>query len=141
MFLPAHAVTALADYLAEYLDGEEKAYAEWDEDADWECMDPNDFIIFKQFVLPDLQDARETGIDTEDLLAKGWMLTAGMIPALLYQDNLPPATYGALARAMQTWFLEEAIHYIGYIKDEWYRENVERVNQYIRYALLSEKVT
>ena len=136
MLLPAHAVAALADFLDDYLKSVEKDYAEWNEDVDWETMDPNYFIIFKDFVLPDLQDARDTGIDTDDLLDKGWRLTAGLIPALLYQDKLPPATYGALARAVQLYFLEDAIRYIGYIKDDWYRENVNRINQYIRYALV-----
>lgn len=133
MLLPAHATAAFADFLADYLSGcldDDNCLREEAE------MDPNDFIILHDFVLPDLQEARDTGIDTSELLDKGWMLAAGLLPVLLAGDTLKGATYGVLARAMQLYFLEHAINYIGCLEDDWYKENVERINQYIGFAQL-----
>lgn len=134
MFLPAYAVAPLADFIASYLAGCLDADNNLTEESE---MDPNDFIILHDFILPELQDGRSSGVETDDLLDKGWMLALGLLPVLLRRNDLPANAHGALMRAFQVGMLNYALDYIGCLEDDWYRENQDSVNQRIQYALLA----
>lgn len=72
----------------------DEAKAECEAGPDGElCFDPNDIFILDVFVLSVLEDHRDTGFDSDDMLDKGFGFLLGLLPGYLmaHRDSLTAA--------------------------------------------------
>lgn len=137
MKISRNAIPPLIEAVKTLLDEELAAY-ERDDVREDEHYDPNDLVIFDSFVLPVLEDARDMGFETDDMLDKGFAFMVSIIPHWLntHGDDLPGPVYGELARVYYRHTLDEATRYLDLIEDKNLRESVGSVNRYIEWCLL-----
>lgn len=137
MKISKDAVPPLLEAMKTILEAE-LAAREQDEFNEDEHYDPNDLVIFDSFVLPVLEDALETGFDSEDMLEKGFSFLVSLIPWCLNKRaaGLSKPVYGELAKIYYTYSLEDALRYVTMLGNEYLWENVDRINGHIESSML-----
>lgn len=140
MRISKDAVPPLIDAVKTTLKEELAAYDQDDFKQD-EHNDPNDLIIFDSFVLPVLEDALETGFDSEEMLHKGYSFMVFLIPSYLnnHSSELSPPVYGELAKIYYTYCLEDALRYVTMLGNDHLWENIKGINRHIESAMLIEQ--
>jgi len=86
-----------------------------------EDFDPNDYVIFKSFVLPVLRENKGKGFYCEEMLRKGFAFMISLIPACLnkHKDTIDANLYGKMARVYYNYSLNNADSYINSIDDKY----------------------
>lgn len=140
MKISKDAVPPLIEAVKTTLEEELAAYEQDDFNAD-KHYDPNDLIIFQSFVLPVLEDALESGFDSEEMLEKGFSFMVCLIPWYLnnHSSRLSPPAYGELARIYYTYCLEDALRYVSLLGNDHLWENIKHINQHIESCMLIEQ--
>jgi hypothetical protein len=140
MKISKDAVPPLIDAVKTTLEEELAAHDRHDFDEE-EHYDPNDLIIFDSFVLPVLENAVETGFDSEEMLYKGFSFMVFLIPWYLnnHSSKLSPPVYGELAKIYYTYCLKDALRDVTDIGNDHLWENVKGINQQIKSCMLIEQ--
>lgn len=120
---------------------EELAAREQDDFDEDERYDPNDLIIFDSFVLPVLENALETGFESEEMIEKGFSFMVFLIPWYLnnHSSKLSPPVYGELAKIYYTYCLEDALRYMVGLGNDNLWENIKGINRRIEFCMLIEQ--
>jgi hypothetical protein len=131
MWIDKEVIPSLIDAVELTVKEEIKAHlCEENQDEDF---DPNDIIIFQNFVIPVLEENKEAGFDSEKMLYKGFSFMVSLIPGYLkeHRNKLTPALYGKLAKLYYNHTLNGAISYVNFIDDKYIEENIENINKQI----------
>lgn len=102
IFLDADVVSCLIQWVEQEID-EARKHPDEIEYGGW---DPNDLVIFNTFVLPVLHKHRHTGVDSREILDKGYGFITINIPNIIKNTNISIETKGKLMK----------IGYIAYTK-------------------------
>jgi hypothetical protein len=83
-----------------------------------------------------LEDARERGFDSAEMLDKGFGFMIALIPSLLQRlgAGMPTRHFGMLARLYHLHTIEHALRRVRTMDDEWYWENIHYVNEELERA-------
>ena len=89
----------IIDILIPWIQNEVKNGYDHINDSDYDGFDPNDLILFENFILTELEANRHTGIESDLLLDKAYNQVISNIPDIVRSSGmLPPALKGELLR-------------------------------------------
>ena len=125
----------IIDILIPWIQNEVKNGYDHINDSDYDGFDPNDLILFENFILTELEANRHTGIESDLLLDKAYNQVIGNIPDIVRSSGmLPPALKGELLRIWYEWWCRKILDYVHTIAwDEYLLASQEFITSKIAY--------
>lgn len=119
MWIDKTVIPFLSKALAHYLDAT----------VDSDAIDPNDWVIFANFVLPVLQDNQDKGFVSEVMLEKGFRFLVDLIPYFLQtaEQTCEEALEGRLLKIYISQKLAEIADYTEIVPDAYVHENLASI--------------
>lgn len=119
MWIDKTVIPFLSNALAHYLDAI----------VDSDAVDPNDWAIFANFVLPVLQDNQDKGFASEAMLEKGFRFLVDLIPYFLQtpEHACETALKGRLLKIYIAQKLAEIADYTEIVPDAHVHENLANI--------------
>lgn len=138
MFIEKEIILLLIDAVEIAVKEEENLHL--NEELQNEDFDPNDIIIFQNFVIPVLKEHKETGFNSDKMLSKGFYFMVSLIPGYLkeHRRNISRELYGKLAKLYYNHMVNKAISYVNSIEDQYIEENTANINKHIEICMMRD---